>query len=121
MNVAKNHLRAPLRPKIAKFHSELKRSFGLLGMIGFSLSIVMRCDILGPISIWGRLANHPRSWSALGGVLVAGIYADGPPVMICSWTSINIVSCVAYSMAEMRSEYPVTGGQYSRVFAQKCP
>lgn len=57
------------------------------------------------------------SWSALGGVLVTGVNAGGPPVMIWGWVGISIVSlCVAYSMAEMCSEYPVAGGQYSWVY-----
>ncbi|KAG4025339.1 hypothetical protein MFRU_060g00150 [Monilinia fructicola] len=80
------------------YRPELKRSFGLLGMIGFSFSIV-------------------TSWSALGGVLVTGVNAGGPPVMIWGWIGISIVSlCVVYSMAEMCSEYPVAGGQYSWVY-----
>lgn len=57
------------------------------------------------------------SWSALGGVLVTGVNAGGPPVMIWGWVGISCVSlCVAYSMAEMCSEYPVAGGQYSWVY-----
>ncbi len=37
--------------------------------------------------------------------------------MIWGWIGISIVSlCVAYSMAEMCSEYPVAGGQYSWVY-----
>ncbi|KAH8805520.1 amino acid/polyamine transporter I [Xylogone sp. PMI_703] len=80
------------------YQPELKRSFGLLGMIGFSFSIV-------------------TCWSALGGVLVTGVNAGGPPVMIWGWIGICCVSlCVAYSMAEMCSEYPVAGGQYSWVY-----
>ncbi|PQE14053.1 gaba permease protein [Rutstroemia sp. NJR-2017a BBW] len=80
------------------YRPELKRSFGLLGMIGFSFSIV-------------------TSWSALGGVLVTGVNAGGPPVMIWGWVGISCVSlCVVYSMAEMCSEYPVAGGQYSWVY-----
>ncbi|KAF7901507.1 hypothetical protein EAF00_003728 [Botryotinia globosa] len=80
------------------YRPELKRSFGLLGMIGFSFSIV-------------------TSWSALGGVLVTGVNAGGPPVMIWGWVGISLVSlCVVYSMAEMCSEYPVAGGQYSWVY-----
>ncbi|KAH7348665.1 amino acid transporter-like protein [Rhexocercosporidium sp. MPI-PUGE-AT-0058] len=80
------------------YQPELKRSFGLIGMIGFSFSIV-------------------TCWSALGGVLVTGVNAGGPPVMIWGWLGICCVAlCVAYSMAEMCSEYPVAGGQYSWVF-----
>ncbi|KAH8672080.1 amino acid/polyamine transporter I [Tricladium varicosporioides] len=67
------------------YEPELKRSFGLLGMIGFSFSIV-------------------TCWSALGGVLVTGVNAGGPPVMIWGWIGISCVSlCVA-------------GGQYSWVY-----
>ena len=79
------------------YQQELKRSFGLLGMIGFSFSIV-------------------TSWSALGGVLIVGVESGGPPVMIYSWIGISIFSlAVAYSMAEMCSAYPLAGGQYSWV------
>ncbi|PQE09309.1 GABA permease protein [Rutstroemia sp. NJR-2017a BVV2] len=116
------------RPERLLIRAELKRSFGLLGMIGFSFSIV-------------------TSWSALGGVLVTGVNAGGPPVvsnpsseidyeaskydmsimnvpprlrhllMIWGWVGISCVSlCVVYSMAEMCSEYPVAGGQYSWVY-----
>jgi amino acid transporter len=62
-------------------------------------------------------SNGYQSWSALGGVLVTGVNAGGPPVMIWGWIGISIVSlCVAYSMAELCSEYPVAGGQYSWVY-----
>lgn len=79
------------------YQQELKRSFGLLGMIGFSFSIV-------------------TSWTALGGVLIVGVESGGPPVMIYSWIAVSIVTlAVAYSMAELCSAYPVSGGQYSWV------
>ncbi|CAF9928795.1 MAG: hypothetical protein ALECFALPRED_004143 [Alectoria fallacina] len=79
------------------YQQELKRSFSLLGMIGFSFSIV-------------------TSWTALGGVLIVGVESGGPPVMIYSWIGISIFAlAVAYSMAEMCSAYPLAGGQYSWV------
>jgi len=79
------------------YQQELKRSFGLLGMVGFSFSIV-------------------TSWTALGSVLIIGVESGGPPVMIWSWISISICAlAVAYSMAEICSAYPVAGGQYSWV------
>ena len=79
------------------YTQELKRSFGLLGMIGFSFGIV-------------------TSWSALGGVLIVGVESGGPPVMIYSWIGISIFAlAVAYSMAEICSSFPVAGGQYSWV------
>ncbi|EHY57142.1 hypothetical protein HRR83_002637 [Exophiala dermatitidis] len=79
------------------YEQELKRSFGLLGMIGFSFSIV-------------------TCWTALGGTLIVGIDAGGPPVMVWSWVGICLLSlCVAYSFAEMCSAYPTAGGQYSWV------
>ena len=79
------------------YQQQLKRSFGLFGMIGFSFGIV-------------------TSWSALGGVLIVGVQSGGPPVMIYSWIGISIFSlAVAYSMAEMCSAYPLAGGQYSWV------
>ena len=56
-----------------------------------------------------------RSWSALGGVLVTGVNAGGPPVMIWGWVGLCCVAlCVAYSMAEMCSECPVAGGKWAR-------
>ncbi|KAK5077711.1 hypothetical protein LTR16_008710, partial [Cryomyces antarcticus] len=79
------------------YQQELKRSFGLLGMLGFSFGIV-------------------TSWSALSGVLIVGVESGGPPVMIYSWIGVCVLSlAVAYSMAEMCSAYPVAGGQYSWV------
>ena len=65
------------------YQAELKRTFGLLGMVGFSFSIV-------------------TSWTALSGVLIIGTEAGGPPVMIFSWIGICLITlAVAYSMAEM--------------------
>jgi choline transport protein len=79
------------------YQAELKRSFGLIGMIGFSFSIV-------------------TSWTALSGVLIIGVEAGGPPVMIWSWLGICVVTlAVAFSLAEMCSALPVSGGQYSWV------
>lgn len=79
------------------YQQELKRSFGLLGMVGFSFSIV-------------------TSWTALGSVLIIGVESGGPPVMIWSWIGISICAlAVAYSLAEICSAYPVAGGQYSWV------
>ena len=79
------------------YAQELKRSFGLLGMIGFSFSIV-------------------TSWTALGGVLIVGVESGGPPVMIFSWIAISVLTlAVAFSMAEICSAFPVAGGQYSWV------
>lgn len=65
--------------------SELKRSFGLVGMVGFSFSIV-------------------TSWTALSGVLIIGVETGGPPVMIWGWLAVCVFTLsVAYSMAEMCS------------------
>jgi len=69
----------------------------MLGMIGFSFSVV-------------------TSWSAVSGVLIVGVESGGPPVMIWSWVGVSALSlAVAYSMAEMCAAYPVAGGQYSWV------
>ncbi|OCB86159.1 amino acid transporter [Sanghuangporus baumii] len=79
------------------YKQELRRSFSLLGMVGFSFSII-------------------TSWTALGGVLITGISAGGPAVMIYSWIAICVLTLtVAYSMAEICSSLPVAGGQYSWV------
>ena len=55
------------------YQQELKRSFGLIGMIGFSFSIV-------------------TCWSALSGVLIIGVESGGPPVMVWSWIGICVAS-----------------------------
>ncbi|KAJ9198970.1 hypothetical protein DTO021D3_8572 [Paecilomyces variotii] len=79
------------------YQQELKRSFGLLGMIGFSFSIV-------------------TSWTALGGVFTVGVNAGGPPVMVYGWIAVCLATlAVAFPMAEMCSMWPVAGGQYSWV------
>ncbi|KAF2714377.1 GABA permease [Pleomassaria siparia CBS 279.74] len=79
------------------YTQEFKRSFGLLGMIGFSFSIV-------------------SCWTALSGVLIIGVESGGPPLMIWGWVAVCVMTLtVAYSMAEMCSAYPVAGGQYSWV------
>lgn len=62
------------------------------------------------------------SWSALGSVLITGVNAGGPAVMIYSWIGISIVTlAVAYSMAEICSAYPIAGGQYSWVAVLSPP
>ncbi|KAL1967170.1 hypothetical protein VTN77DRAFT_3461 [Rasamsonia byssochlamydoides] len=85
------------------YEQELKRSFGLLGMIGFSFSVV-------------------TSWTALSGVFIVGVTSGGPPVMIYSFIGVSLLSfAVAVPMAEMCSMYPVAGGQYSWVAALAPP
>ncbi|KAJ5634654.1 hypothetical protein N7528_002496 [Penicillium herquei] len=85
------------------YEQELKRSFGLLSMIGFSFSVV-------------------TSWTALSGVFVVGVTSGGPPVMIYSFIGVSLVTlAVAIPMAEMCSMYPVAGGQYSWVAALAPP
>lgn len=79
------------------YQQQLKRSFGLLGMIGFSFSIV-------------------TSWTALGSVLIIGVESGGPPVMLYSWLGVCLFTlAVAYSLAEICSAFPTNGGQYSWV------
>ncbi|KAF1838196.1 GABA permease [Decorospora gaudefroyi] len=79
------------------YTQELKRNFSLLGMVGFSFSIV-------------------TPWTALSGVLIIGVESGGPPVMVWGWLCVCLATlAVAYSMAEMCSSYPVAGGQYSWV------
>ncbi|KAJ5167803.1 uncharacterized protein N7482_003397 [Penicillium canariense] len=85
------------------YEQELKRSFGLLSMIGFSFSIV-------------------TSWTALSGVFIVGVTAGGPPVMVFSFLGVSLLTlAVAIPMAEMCSMYPVAGGQYSWVAALTPP
>ncbi|PWY75110.1 GABA permease [Aspergillus heteromorphus CBS 117.55] len=85
------------------YEQELKRSFGLLGMIGFSFSVV-------------------TSWTALAGVFTVGVTSGGPPVMVFSFIGVSLLTlAVAIPMAEMCSMYPVAGGQYSWVAALAPP
>ncbi|KAJ5132384.1 hypothetical protein N7448_006542 [Penicillium atrosanguineum] len=85
------------------YEQELKRSFGLLSMIGFSFSVV-------------------TSWTALSGVFIVGVTSGGPPVMVFSFIGVSILTlAVAMPMAEMCSMYPVAGGQYSWVAALAPP
>ncbi|KAF7713745.1 Amino acid permease [Penicillium ucsense] len=85
------------------YEQELKRSFGLLSMIGFSFSVV-------------------TSWTALSGVFIVGVTSGGPPVMIFAFIGVSLLTlAVAIPMAEMCSMYPVAGGQYSWVAALAPP
>ncbi|CAI7571281.1 unnamed protein product [Penicillium manginii] len=85
------------------YEQELKRSFGLLSMIGFSFSVV-------------------TSWTALSGVFIVGVNSGGPPVMVFSFIGVSLLTlAVAIPMAEMCSMYPVAGGQYSWVAALTPP
>ncbi|KAH8705517.1 putative GABA permease [Talaromyces proteolyticus] len=85
------------------YQQELKRSFGLIGMIGFSFSIV-------------------TSWTALSGVFIIGVQSGGPPVMVYSFIGVCFLTLiVGVAMAEMCSMYPVAGGQYSWVAALAPP
>ncbi|KAA8647774.1 hypothetical protein EYZ11_000187 [Aspergillus tanneri] len=85
------------------YEQELKRSFGLLGMVGFSFSVV-------------------TSWTALSGVFIVGVRSGGPPVMVFSFLAVSLLTlAVAIPMAEMCSMYPVAGGQYSWVAALAPP
>ncbi|KAL4946697.1 hypothetical protein BDV06DRAFT_231771 [Aspergillus oleicola] len=79
------------------YKQELQRSFSLLDMVGFSFSIV-------------------TCWTALSGVFIIGVTAGGPPVMVFGWLGVCAITLtVALSMAEMCSQWPVAGGQYSWV------
>ncbi|KAJ5780308.1 hypothetical protein N7457_005468 [Penicillium paradoxum] len=79
------------------YQQELKRSFNLLDMVGFSFSIV-------------------TCWTALSGGFIIGIQAGGPPVMIFGWIGVCVFTMfIALAMAEMCSRWPVAGGQYSWV------
>ncbi|KAJ5386478.1 hypothetical protein N7509_009019 [Penicillium cosmopolitanum] len=69
------------------YEQELKRSFGLLSMIGFSFSVV-------------------TSWTALSGVFIVGVNSGGPPVMVFSFIGVSLLTlAVAIPMAEMCSMY----------------
>ncbi|KAH8700527.1 putative GABA permease [Talaromyces proteolyticus] len=79
------------------YQQELRRSYGLLDMLGFSFSIV-------------------TCWSALSGVFIIGVSAGGPPVVLYGWIGTCVLTmAVACAMAEMCSRWPVAGGQYSWV------
>lgn len=76
---------------------EMNRTFAVLDMIGFCFGIV-------------------NSWSSLGTVLIVGLVAGGPPVIIWGWLGVCVFSMfVALAFAEMCSAYPIAGGQYSWV------
>ncbi|KAL4929123.1 uncharacterized protein BDV17DRAFT_291119 [Aspergillus undulatus] len=79
------------------YKQELQRSFIFLDMVGFNFSIV-------------------TCWTALSGVFIIGVTAGGPPVMVFGWLGVCAITLtVAFSMAEMCSQLPVAGGQYSWV------
>ncbi|RKF81577.1 Choline-ethanolamine transporter [Golovinomyces cichoracearum] len=82
---------------------ELKRSFGPWGMIGFSFSIVTWYVVLPEV------VNHRKrliTWSALGGVLVTGVNAGGPPVSSLSFKYTDIKLTISgYDLG-------MGGGQY---------
>ncbi|KAJ5089544.1 GABA permease [Penicillium argentinense] len=55
-------------------------------------------------------------WTALGGVLIIGVRAGDPPVMIFGWVRVCVFTMlVALAMAELCSRWPVAGEQYSWV------
>jgi choline transport protein len=96
------------------YEQELKRSFSLIGMIGFS------CKSEAPLSCYSYanlvLVSIVTCWTALGGTLIIGILSGGPPVMVWSWLGICVLTlCVGYSFAEMCSAYPIASGQYGWV------
>lgn len=110
------------------------RTQALVWSFGNDRVLILNCDLVRYISSLAyptqqtassetsriQTLTDTCSWSALGGVLVTGVNAGGPPVMIWGWVGISLVSlCVAYSMAEMCSEYPVAGGQYSWVYIRQ--
>ncbi|KAJ5721464.1 uncharacterized protein N7483_009398 [Penicillium malachiteum] len=102
-HVFKGTISEDVRLEDLGYEQELKRSFGLLSMIGFSFSVV-------------------TSWTALSGVFIVGVTSGGPPVMIYSFIGVSLVTlAVAIPMAEMCSMYPVAGGQYSWVAALAPP
>ncbi|KAI0150165.1 putative GABA permease [Xylariaceae sp. FL1272] len=85
------------------YKQELHRSFSLLGMIGFSFSIV-------------------TCWTALSGTFTVGISSGGPPVMVWSWIGVTVAAlAVALSFAEFCTIFPLSGGQYSWVAALAPP
>ena len=56
------------------YQQELKRSFGLLGMIGFAFSIV-------------------TSWTALGGVLIVGVESGVHSPLMVDRRSPDLIQC----------------------------
>jgi len=55
------------------YQQELKRSFGLFGMIGFAFSIV-------------------TSWTALGGVLIVGVESGVPPSLVLNMPELSLIA-----------------------------
>uniref|UniRef100_A0A060TF80 ARAD1D20900p n=1 Tax=Blastobotrys adeninivorans TaxID=409370 RepID=A0A060TF80_BLAAD len=79
------------------YAQELKRSFSLWSMIGFSFSIL-------------------GCYSALAGSLSAVMTNGGPVALFWGWLAVGFFSMFAVvSMAEICSSFPVCGGQYSWV------
>ncbi|KAK7207821.1 amino acid/polyamine transporter I [Myxozyma melibiosi] len=79
------------------YKQELKRSFSLLSMIGFSFAIL-------------------TCWTALGTTLSSAMLNGGPSALFWGWVGVCFFTIfVVLSMAEICSAYPVAGGQYSWV------
>lgn len=77
------------------YEQELKRSFGLLSMVGFGFSIL-------------------NCWCALAGSLAEIMLNGGPATLTFGWIGTCVFSlCVVVCLAELTSAYPVAGGQYS--------
>ncbi|KAK9246128.1 Hnm1p [Lipomyces tetrasporus] len=79
------------------YKPELKRSFSLLSMIGFSFAIL-------------------TCWTALGTTLSSAMLNGGPAALLWGWIGVCFFTVfVVLSMAEICSAFPVAGGQYSWV------
>ncbi|KAK9447540.1 Hnm1p [Limtongia smithiae] len=79
------------------YKQELKRSFSLLSMVGFSFAIL-------------------TCWTALGSTLSSAMLNGGPAALFWGWLGVCFFTVfVVLSMAEICSAFPVAGGQYSWV------
>ncbi len=79
------------------YKQELKRSFSLLSMVGFCFAIL-------------------TCWTAIAATLSSSMSNGGPVALFWGWIGVCFFSIfVVFSMADICSSYPVSGGQYSWV------
>nr|UJH94476.1 Hnm1 [Starmerella bombicola] len=77
------------------YTKEIKQTYGLVSMIGFTFSIL-------------------TCWTALGGSLAEVMLNGGPAALVYGWIGCCFFTVfVVLVMAELCSAYPVAGGQYS--------
>lgn len=77
------------------YKQELKREFGLVSMLGFSFSTI-------------------TCWTAVTGPLAVTLIDGGPATLVYGFIGVSVITIfVVFSMGELASAFPVSGGQYS--------